>query len=78
MTCQIKTRVCLGLVSDIKVEDFKEMDGHHMVVSSGPNDTVTGISSSSILAANEPIEAAFSDEEDPDDIPIGITEFSNF
>jgi len=57
-------------LDNIKVEDFKEMDGHHMVVSSGPNDTVTGISSSSILAANEPIEAAFSDEEDPDDIPI--------
>jgi len=51
----------------LKSEDFKDMDGDHMVVS-GPNEVTGG--GTSALSVSEPNEPAFSDEEDTDDIPI--------
>ena len=60
-------RNIISLPLGLKSEDFKDMDGDHMVVS-GSNEVTSG---GTALSISEPNEPAFSDEEDTDDIPIG-------
>lgn len=57
-------------IDGIKAEDFKmEMDGESMIVSTGSESVLAP--PSSLIPAIDPNEPTFSDDEDPDDIPIG-------
>nr|CAG4641495.1 EOG090X0205 [Eurycercus lamellatus] len=67
--CRVTHNNSPPTVDGIKSEDFKEMDGEIMMVSSGSESV---LAPPSLIPASDPHEPAFSDDEDPDDIPIGI------
>nr|CAG4642335.1 EOG090X0205 [Evadne anonyx] len=56
------------MLDGIKSEDFKELDGENMIVSSAAD---SAMNQSSHLQVSGFIEADFSEDEDTDDIPIG-------
>jgi len=56
------------MLDGIKSEDFKEMDGENMIVSSSADSTMNQSSHHQVSAFSD---ADFSEDEDTDDIPIG-------
>nr|CAG4650774.1 EOG090X0205 [Simocephalus serrulatus]SVE94097.1 EOG090X0205 [Simocephalus serrulatus] len=54
-------------VDGVKTEDFKELDGESMIVSSSSESV---LAPPSLIPASDTNEPAFSDDEDQDDIPI--------
>lgn len=56
-------------VDGVKTEDFKELDGDSMIVSSNSESV---LAPPSLIPASDTSEPVFSDDEDQDDIPIGM------